>query len=206
MNRLVQHGGTLLMIAGVLLLAFVGVSYARQHFASVPGWDSSAQKQGQQIASRQNKVSLPSRLKNGAKPGSDPATRLVIPSIGVDSPVVQTPPVNGTWNVADWAIGHLTTSPNPGAKGNAAYSAHDDIMGEIFKRLDELKPGASMVFYTSRAVYTYAVDSQVSVDPSDVAVLNPTARPTVTLITCTPYWVDTQRLIVKGVLKSVRAV
>src|SRR5207302_7467032 len=112
------------------------------------------------------------------------------------------PPVNGVWEVADWAVGHLTTTPDPGAPGNLALSAHDDIKGEVFKRLDELRPGDQILLYTRHAVYSYTVTTQQAVDPSDVSVLDPTTRPTVTMITCTPYWVDTQRMIVQGVLKS----
>ncbi len=124
---------------------------------------------------------------------------MVIPKIDVDAPVVQTPPVQGVWEVADWSVGHLATSPNPGADGNGAYAAHDDIKGEIFKRLDELTPGSKIYLYTSHSVFTYIVTRQLTVDPSDIGPLAPTAQPTITLISCSPYWVDTERLIIQAV-------
>ncbi|MBV9279093.1 MAG: class D sortase, partial [Chloroflexi bacterium] len=138
--------------------------------------------------------------------GREPATRIVIPKIAVDAPVVETPPADGVWEVADWAVGHLTTTPQPGSPGNMALSAHDDIKGEIFKRLDELRPGDEIRLYTRHEVYSYIVTNQQVVDPSDIAVLAPTAAPTVTLISCTPYWVDTQRLVVQATLKMHAAV
>jgi LPXTG-site transpeptidase (sortase) family protein len=55
-------------------------------------------------------------------------------------------------------------------------------------------------------MYTYVVTNQVTVDPSDVSVLAPTRLSTVTLISCAPYWVDTQRLVVQAVLQSARPV
>jgi sortase A len=110
--------------------------------------------------------------------------------------------MEGEWEVADWAVGHLTTTPNPGAKGNMALSAHDDIKGEVFKRLGELKPGDQVLLYTRHSVFSYVVVSESVVDPSDISVLAPTKTASVTLISCTPYWVDTQRVVVRADLKS----
>lgn len=210
MQKIVSAAGAILVIAGVALLAYAGYAYLHPASGKTPTWSASQKKAGQQIARRysgQQKVSIPKRLSSTSVPaGKEPATRMVIPSIAVDAPVVQTAPVGGVWAVADWAVGHLSTTPNPGAAGNAAYSAHDDIKGEIFKRVGELKPGDLISLYTRHEVYKYAVTSQLVVDPSDISVLNPTRNSTITLISCTPYWVDTQRLIIHAVLKSVSAV
>lgn len=200
-NRILSLIGALLVLCGVALLGYVGFTYAHQKTASAPHWSASQQREGQQIA-----LHLTHRQEVApVRAGSEPATRIVIPRIGVDSPVLQTAPVSGVWNVVDWAVGHLSTTPNPGGAGNGAYSAHDDIKGEVFKRLGELRPGDSVLLYTRHRVYTYVVTRQVAVDPSNVSVLAPTARPTITLISCTPYWVDTQRLVVQASLKSDRA-
>jgi sortase A len=108
--------------------------------------------------------------------------------------------------VADWAVGHLTSTPDPGSVGNGAYAAHDDIKGELFKRLGELGPGDQVIVYSKHARYLYAVVRQQTVDPSNVSVLNQTRTPTVTLITCSPYWVDTYRLVVQAAFKSRSAI
>jgi sortase A len=194
----------------------VGIQYTHGsgHAATPPKqtWTKAQQKQGRKIAAalgnNQSTIKVPARLQGAHLPkaGSEPATRMVIPKIDLNAPVVETPPVQGVWEVADWAVGHLTTTPNPGAVGNSALSAHDDIKGEIFKRLGELKPGDPILLYTKHAVYTYDVVSATTVDPSDLSVLDPTRNATITLISCTPYWVDTQRLIVKAVLKTRAAV
>jgi LPXTG-site transpeptidase (sortase) family protein len=210
MSKAISAAGALLVMAGVALLGYVGWAYAHPRVASSSTWSATDRTQGKRIAqtlSAAQRVSVPSRLLGASRPvpGSEPAIEMLIPRIGVHAPVVQTPPINGEWVVADWAVGHLTTTPNPGAAGNAAYSAHDDIKGEIFKRVGELKPGDSIVLRTRHAVYTYVVTNQVTVDPSNTSVLAPTQRSTVTLISCTPYWVDTERLIVQGTLKSVKA-
>jgi sortase A len=172
-------------------------------------WSHAQAQKGKQLEKwliRHQTVAIPRRSVALAPAGREPAIRLRIPKIRLDAPVVQTPPVNGVWGVADWSVGHLTTTPNPGAIGNDALSAHDDIKGEVFKRLGELGPGDDIIVYTKDSAYTYTVVSQQIVDPSDVGVLAPTAHSTLTLISCTPYWVDTQRVIVKAVLKSRAAV
>jgi sortase A len=198
------------MVGGIAILVFVGISYERAQHTSAksPSWSAAQRHQARLLAHRlsgHQQIAVPTRQTAKVPAGKELAIRIVIPKITVDSRVVETPAQNGIWPVADWAVGHLTSSPNPGAPGNDALSAHDDIKGEIFKRLGELGPGDEILVYTRHAVFTYVVTNQLTVDPSDVAVLNPTRSPTVTLITCTPYWVDSQRLVVQGLLKKQAA-
>ena len=204
MNRIISVVATLLVLAGLGILAFVGVSYAVSIHSSAPSphWSRAQQKSGRQIASRLGGQTIKVPTRTTVIQGSEPATRIVIPKIDVDSPIVQTPPVNGVWQVADWQVGHLNSTPNPGSPGNGAYAAHDDIKGEIFKRVGQLAPGDSVWIYTTHYLYRYIVVRQLTVSPSDVAVLNPTIKPTITLISCSPYWVDTYRLAVQADLKS----
>src|SRR5919199_2117814 len=210
MKRIVNIAGTLLIAAGLATLVYVGISYQRSQptAASIkaPHWTVAQRTEAHKLSAKlsgHQTLAIPKKLAASLPPaGSEPALRIVIPKIAVDAPVVQTQPRNGIWDVADWAVGHLVTTPNPGAPGNNAMSAHDDIKGEVFKRLGELAPGNKIMLYTRHAVYTYVVTNQLTVDPSNVSVLAPTRASTVTLITCVPYWVDTERLVVQGVLKS----
>jgi sortase A len=210
------------MVAGIGILVYVGVSYERsKQTPPTPHWSAAEAAKGRRLAAAlasQQRITLPQGLQKGRQtrpgqhtqrrlvaPGTETATRVVIPKIAVDAPVVETPPQDGVWPVPDWAVGHLTTTPNPGAAGNDALSAHDDIKGELFKRIGELRPGDIVQLYTQHAVYTYVVTSQQTVDPYDTSVLDSTQQATVTLISCTPYWVDTQRIVVQAVLKSQAA-
>jgi LPXTG-site transpeptidase (sortase) family protein len=212
MRRLISTLGTAMVVAGIALLAYVGVQYRDRTVSTAsatPNWSAAQSTKGNAILKHFShhqtvKVAAAQAVSPAAK-GHQPALRMIIPKIGVNAPVVDTPPVNGIWDVADWKVGHLSTSPNPGAVGNAAYSAHDDIKGELFKRVGELKPGDPIVLKTRSASYTYVVTGQQIVDPSNTSPLDPTAQPTITLISCVPYWVDTQRLIIKAVLKSSTA-
>lgn len=209
MSRILSVAGTLLVLAGVAMLAYVGITYATAApHRSVQGAAPRAHKVAQVAirSVRNQQVAVPRRQRTVSISGSTgPAVRMVIPKINLDAKVVQTAPIDGVWDVADWSVGHLTSTPDPGVAGNGAYAAHDDIKGEIFKRENELKAGDSIYLFSRHAVYRYVVTEQLTVDPSNVGVLAPTARPTITLVSCTPYWVDTQRLIVHAVLKSRRA-
>lgn len=224
MKQVINALASVLMVGGIALLVFAGVQYLHHPSATGPSaWSKSDYAKGKSLAAKlatPQTVSIPTALKsrrakvrkNGTlragglpAPGSEPAIRIVAPSIHLNAPVVETPPVSGVWDVADWAVGHLTTSPNPGAVGNMALSAHDDIKGEVFKRLGDLKPGDTVELYTRHSLFTYVVVNRLVVDPSDVQVLNATRTPTVTLISCSPYWVDTQRLVVQAVLKNQTA-
>ncbi|HLA98593.1 MAG TPA: class D sortase [Anaerolineales bacterium] len=131
-------------------------------------------------------------------PGPEQAIRIQISKIKVDAPVVQ----GDGWEQLKKGVGQHIGSSNPGKTGNVVLSAHNDIFGEIFRDLDQLQAGDQIVLFTNQSVYTYAVvDSQV-VEPTSVEFMAPTAQPTVTLISCYPYLVDNQRIVVSARLLS----
>lgn len=131
-------------------------------------------------------------------PGPEQAIRVQIPAIKVDAPVVQ----GDGWEQLKKGIGQHIPSTNPGKQGNLVLSAHNDIFGEIFRDLDKLKPGDEVVVFTNERSYTYLVDDSEVVEPTAVEVLNPTKQSTVTLISCYPYLVDDQRIVITARLKS----
>jgi sortase A len=93
------------------------------------------------------------------------------------------------------------TSANPGERGNMVLSAHNDIYGEIFRRLGELELGDEVVIYAGEQPYRYAVTAKQIVEPTEVGVLASTTKPVATLITCYPYMVDTHRVVVVAELQ-----
>ncbi len=131
-------------------------------------------------------------------PGPEQARRIQIPAIGVDASIVQ----GDGWEQLKKGVGQHIGTANPGENGNMVLSAHNDVFGEIFRYLDQLKPGDEIIIHTQRQVYVYVVYNTVVVEPTDVQYMDPTVAPEVTLISCYPYLVDTQRIIVQGRLKS----
>jgi sortase A len=124
-------------------------------------------------------------------PSPQQPTRIVIPSIGVDAVVVR----GDSWEDLKKGAGHHTGSVNPGERGNMIISAHNDVFGEIFRRLEDLELGDKVTVYTRSQSFEYQVKAKRVVEPSDVTVMGPASRPVLTLITCYPYLIDTHRLI-----------
>ncbi len=130
-------------------------------------------------------------------PGPRSPTRLVIPSINVDVPVVQ----GDSWEQLKKGAGHHIGSANPGERGNCFISGHNDIYGEIFRDLDKVKIGDEIIVYAGEQPYYYVVRATRIVEPDDVSVMYPTSTPILTLLTCYPYMVDSHRLVVIAELK-----
>ena len=131
-------------------------------------------------------------------PGPEQATRIQIPAIDIDAPVVQ----GDGWEQLKKGVGQHVGTANPGENGNLVLSAHNDIFGEIFRELDRLEAGDQVVIYTNQRSYAYVVSQSRIVEPAQVEVMESTSQPTVTLISCYPYLVDNQRIVVTARLQS----
>lgn len=126
------------------------------------------------------------------------AIRIQIPAIEVDAPVVQ----GDGWEQLKKGVGQNIGSANPGQTGNVVLSAHNDVYGELFRFLDKLQPGDQVIVYTQQRQYTYVVDRTAIVEPTAVEVMAPTENPTVTLISCYPYLINNQRIVVFARLQN----
>lgn len=131
-------------------------------------------------------------------PAPDQAVRIQIPAINVDAPVVQ----GDGWEQLKKGVGQYIGSTPPGRDGNLVLSAHNDVYGEIFRYLDRLVPGDEVIIYTQQRQFTYIVDRTVLVEPTAVEVMAPTSSPTVTLISCYPYLINDQRIVVFARLQN----
>lgn len=128
----------------------------------------------------------------------DQAVRIQIPALNIDVPIVQ----GDGWEQLKKGVGQYIGSPDPGQDGNVVLSAHNDVYGEIFRYLDRLAPGDQVIIYTQQRQYTYIVDRTVLVEPTAVEVMASTGTPTVTLISCYPYLVNKQRIVVFARLQN----
>ena len=131
-------------------------------------------------------------------PAPDQTVRLQIPRLNLDAPVVQ----GDGWEQLKKGIGQHIGSANPGQNGNVVLTAHNDVYGELFRYLDQLQPGDEVIVYTQQRQYVYVVDRTTLVEPTAVEVMASTGSPTVTLISCYPYLVDSQRIVVFARLQN----
>lgn len=139
--------------------------------------------------------------------GTDP--KLIIPKINVDVPVIwnTTPDYNAQMAAMQKGVawfGIPGANSHPGQVGNTVLSGHssNDITdgGDykfIFARLDHLNQGDSVFINYQGKRYTYTVTKKQVVSPTDVsALVYPTTKPVLTLITCTPLGTSLNRLLV----------
>ncbi len=129
--------------------------------------------------------------------GTGRIIRIGIAAINVDAPVVQ----GDDWEALKTGVGLNNTSGIPGKSGNVILSGHNDIFGQVFRELDRLVPGDEIVLLTEKNAYTYIVTGTQIVQPSQVEVMRQTEESTLTLISCYPYLVDNQRIVVSARLK-----
>ena len=121
-----------------------------------------------------------------------------IPKINVKLPIYHT----SSEEVLEKGVGHLETSALPigGAGNNPVFTGHRGLpRAELFTRLDELKNKDKIYLHILNDILAYEVDNIVVVLPSKLSELGAYKdRDMITLITCTPYGVNTHRLVVQA--------
>ena len=101
------------------------------------------------------------------------------------------------------AVGHLADTPWPWQEGNAAFAAHRD---SFFRPLERIRRGDLIRVATAAGDFDYLVEDAIVVSPTDLWVLDPTARPALTLITCYPFryvGAAPQRFVVRAVRRQL---
>ena len=156
---------------------------------------------------------LPLAASASRPPATSPPTRLVIPKIALDIPVL---PVGAetlndgkgarlVWADVPYAGGFHQTSAYPGNPGNTVINGHRDIYAAVFRHLDQVGVGDQIVVYVGEVAYPYSV-AEILVVPETFASADqrtenlrfisymPEER--LTLVTCTPVGLATHRLLV----------
>ncbi|MDP3450688.1 MAG: class D sortase, partial [Anaerolineaceae bacterium] len=131
-------------------------------------------------------------------PGAQQARQIQIPAIGVSAPIV----LGDGWEQLKKGVGQHVGTANPGEVGNVVVSAHNDIFGELFKDLDKLKTGDTVILTTQDRSFTYVITGTQIVEPTRVDLMAPTPEKTLTMISCYPYRIDTQRIVVTAILQE----
>jgi sortase A len=127
--------------------------------------------------------------------GPTPLAILRIPRIGLEVPVLE-----GTDELTlNRALGHIEDTALPGVDGNIGIAGHRD---GFFRALMNVVPGDAIEVEALHSTEQYTIERTWIVTPDDVSVLDPTTEPSVTLVTCYPfYFVGSapQRFIVRAV-------
>ena len=123
----------------------------------------------------------------------DTPLRVIIPSLNVDNTIVQ----GVDWNALQQGVGMLPNGATPGSDtDNVVLAAHNDIYGELFRDLDQLAPGDEFQIQTRSGFFSYVVRESLIVEPDAVHVMDSQGTAMATLISCYPYRVNNQRIII----------
>lgn len=218
-GRILGVAGKLLIIAGVLVLGFVGFqlwgtkfeesrgqSQLTEDLASNLGSTDSATVDLSQLNKELAKVDTQTAPPTEAPPEGDPVGIINIPKIDLQRVIVE--------GVAKADLkkgpGHYPGTPLPGQAGNSAIAGHRTTYGAPFNRIDELVPGDEISITTPQGEFTYVVipapgqtdQAWYTVDPSQVEVLADVGDNRITLTACHPKYSAKQRIIVAATLKT----
>lgn len=132
-------------------------------------------------------------------PGSSMIGYVKIDKIGVELPIY-----HGTSDeVLSISVGHLegTSLPVGGENTHSVMSAHRGLpSAKLFTDLDRLEPGDTFQITVLDQVLTYQVDQVKVITPTEVEdLLIAEGKDYCTLFTCTPYGINTHRLLVRGI-------
>jgi sortase A len=99
---------------------------------------------------------------------------------------LEVPVLDGTDDlVLNRGVGHIVGTDRPGEDGNIGIAGHRD---GCFRVLRDVSPGDTIELVTPKRIVTYVVDKIVLVSPDDISVLQPRSRPSLTLVTCYPFY------------------
>lgn len=143
-------------------------------------------------------VVLPDNYSSVLDLGDGIMAELIIPAIGVELPIY-----HGTNDdILGKGVGHLkeTAFPIGGTGTHCVLSGHTGLpSARLLTDLDEIEIGDYFYIKVLDETLAYRVDDIHSVEPYDTSDLKPVkGKDYVTIITCTPYGVNTHRLLVRG--------
>ena len=144
--------------------------------------------------------------------------RLLIPAIDVDIPVVElgwntsqsaSGDIFSEWDVAEYAAGwHKNSALVDSTEingGNVVMSGHNNILGSVFRELDQLSRGDAITIWSDNRIFDYAVE-QVLIVPekyaneeqrrANASWIGPFEDERLTLVSCWPRDDNTHRIIV----------
>ncbi|WKZ30147.1 MAG: sortase [Candidatus Dojkabacteria bacterium] len=133
---------------------------------------------------------------------SEHDSRLIIPSANIDGPVVGGT-TDKSMNKGFW---HYPTSAASFQYGNTVLIGHRYLKvpphKDTFYNLDKVNPGDEIMIRTPDGIITYVVTEKKVIEKTYVEILEHSADPQLTLITCHPLWTSRQRLVIMARLVS----
>ncbi len=223
-GKLLGAVGRILIVAGLLILGFVGFQLWGTSLETSRGQSQLTDELVSELAptpaSEEDTLDLDDLTEQLAQvdpvtappmappPEGDPLGVISIPRIDLDKVIVE-----GV-SKADLkkGPGHYPSTPLPGQPGNSGIAGHRTTYGAPFNRIDELVPGDEITVTTVQGEFVYEViaapgqpaDGQAwyAVSPGQVEVLADMGDDRLTLTACHPKYSAKQRIVVHALLRG----
>ncbi len=184
----------LVLLAGyILFIPFIpeGIDIYNKYFDKTKGYKYASKLAISESKSRQIETSALRKIPD--------TNMLVIPKIGVDSPII-----DGLGSEAlNSGVWHRPQSSSPDKGGNTVITGHRFLYAsgpKTFYHLDKVALGDKFMIFWNGKEYDYEVIDIFTVTPDQVEIEDSTAEPIVTLYTCTPLWSASLRLVIRAKL------
>ncbi|HKG37890.1 MAG TPA: class E sortase [Conexibacter sp.] len=218
MRRALRAISTVLIVAGVLMIADAGVTLVWQEPVSallarieqnklsgqLDKIEAAPPTRVQQrvlraLDTQRRRIAFLAREARRAAQTGDPIGRIAIPQIGADFVVVQ-----GTDSATlRKGPGHYPSTTFPGLPGTVAIAGHRTTYGAPFRKVDELRHSDRIVLTMPYGRFTYAVERTQIVKPTALWVTRDVGYQRLVLSACHPLYSAAQRIIVFARLKRV---
>jgi sortase A len=120
------------------------------------------------------------------KEGTQEQSGTVLAVLGIPKIRLEAPVFDGTDELTlNHALGRIAGTARPDEGGNIGIAGHRD---GFFRGLKDVKVGDAIDMSTLKGTATYVVDRIQIVSPRQVEVLRPTSVPSITLVTCYPFY------------------
>jgi sortase A len=166
----------ILVTFGISILAYCGYVMAESWI-----FQQAENRQLNQLLAHHREIPRPAALAVSQPTADGLIGRIDIPRLNVSVMVME----GADKGTLQRAAGHIPGTALPGEVGNVGISAHRDT---YFRPLRNIKRSDIITLTTALGEYHYRVLSTKVVSPYDVAVLNPSADQTLTLVTCYPFY------------------
>lgn len=153
------------------------------------------------------------RIKEKPKPVSRvyisdlPNNYIAIPTLGITAPISWSVSLDNIYTKLEEGIVHMQNTALPNEDGNVFIFGHSSnyawapgSYNQVFAVLPKININDNIVINYQNQQFLYKVNATKIVNPKDISVMQPTAQPTLTLMTCVPVGTALNRFIVQAQL------
>jgi sortase A len=210
-RTLLRQVSTILILAGLLLLADVGLTLVWQEPVSAlyadwrqdaladdleelrePDLSPGERKALERLPLDKDRAAFLARALNRRTDAGDPLGRIHIPEVDIDKVIVE-----GTdGGSLRKGPGHYPETPLPGIRGTVAIAGHRTTYGAPFRDLDKLEVGDTIDVEMPYGHFIYRVQREQIVDPSATWVTRRVGYDRLVLTACHPKYSAAQRIVI----------